>query len=131
MGRGKGRAASADVSTVREILGGGGGEAGYGRPEDGGVWTAKTVKQPPQQPADSWRPPLALNPRLHLRLIADDALGPVELRIMPHADVPRYKAHARHLGRGLLVRRVCTGGARGSATLRRSDDPPDTFGLMV
>ena len=26
-------------------------EAGCGRPEDGGVWTAKTVKQPPQQPA--------------------------------------------------------------------------------
>ena len=26
-------------------------EAGCGWPEDGGVWTAKTVKQPPQQPA--------------------------------------------------------------------------------
>ena len=26
-------------------------EAGGGRPEDGGVWTAKTVKRPPQQPA--------------------------------------------------------------------------------
>ena len=26
-------------------------EAGCGRPEDGGVWTAKTVKQPLQQPA--------------------------------------------------------------------------------
>ena len=25
-------------------------EAGYGRPEDGGVWTVKTVKRPPQQP---------------------------------------------------------------------------------
>ena len=34
--------------------GGGGGrhsEAGYGRPVDRGVWTAKTVKRPPQQPA--------------------------------------------------------------------------------
>ena len=30
-------------------------EAGYGRPEDGGVWTAKTVKRPPQQPA---QPPI-------------------------------------------------------------------------
>ena len=26
-------------------------EAGCGRPGDGGVWTAKTVKRPPQQPA--------------------------------------------------------------------------------
>ena len=26
-------------------------EAGCGRPEDGGVWTAKIVKRPPQQPA--------------------------------------------------------------------------------
>ena len=26
-------------------------EAGCGRPEDGGVWTAKTVKRPLQQPA--------------------------------------------------------------------------------
>ena len=26
-------------------------EAGYGRPVDRGVWTAKTVKRPPQQPA--------------------------------------------------------------------------------
>ena len=26
-------------------------EAGCGRPEDGGAWTAKTVKRPPQQPA--------------------------------------------------------------------------------
>ena len=26
-------------------------EAGYGRPEDGGVWAAKTVKRPRQQPA--------------------------------------------------------------------------------
>ena len=26
-------------------------EAGCGRPEDGGVWTAKTVQRPPQQPA--------------------------------------------------------------------------------
>ena len=26
-------------------------EAGCGRPEDGGVWTAQTVKRPPQQPA--------------------------------------------------------------------------------
>ena len=36
-------------------------EAGYGRPEDGGVWTAKTVKPPPQQPvqpqyANYWAP---------------------------------------------------------------------------
>ena len=30
-------------------------EAGYGRPVDRGVWTAKTVKRPPQQPA---RPPI-------------------------------------------------------------------------
>ena len=30
---------------------GGRSEAGYGRPEDGGVWTAKTVKRPRQQPA--------------------------------------------------------------------------------
>ena len=29
------------------------GEAGCGRPKDGGVWTAKTVKQPPQQPAQA------------------------------------------------------------------------------
>ena len=27
------------------------GEAGGGRPEDGGAWAAKTVKRPPQQPA--------------------------------------------------------------------------------
>ena len=27
------------------------GEAGYGRPVDKGVWTVKTVKRPPQQPA--------------------------------------------------------------------------------
>ena len=30
-------------------------EAGCGRPEDGGVWTAKTVKRPRQQPA---QPPI-------------------------------------------------------------------------
>ena len=30
-------------------------EAGYGRPVDGGVWTAKTVKRPRQQPA---QPPI-------------------------------------------------------------------------
>ena len=30
-------------------------EAGWGRPEDGGVWTAKPVKRPPQQPA---QPPI-------------------------------------------------------------------------
>ena len=30
-------------------------DAGYGRPEDGGVWTAKTVKQTRQQPA---QPPI-------------------------------------------------------------------------
>ena len=30
-------------------------EAGCGRPEDGGVWAAKTVKRPPQQPA---QPPI-------------------------------------------------------------------------
>ena len=41
--------------------GGGGGhtqkdsEAGYGRPVDRGVWTTKTVKRPPQQPA---QPPI-------------------------------------------------------------------------
>ena len=42
----------------KATCGGGGGsrtrkrsEAGCGRPEDGGVWTAKTVKRPPQQPA--------------------------------------------------------------------------------
>ena len=28
-----------------------GGGGGCGRPEDGGVWTVKTVKRPPQQPA--------------------------------------------------------------------------------
>ena len=36
-------------------------EAGCGRPEDGGVWTARTVQRPPQQPtqpqyADYWAP---------------------------------------------------------------------------
>ena len=30
-------------------------EAGYGRPVDGGAWTANTVKRPPQQPA---QPPI-------------------------------------------------------------------------
>ena len=29
-------------------------EAGYGRPVDRGVWTAKTVKRPRQQPAGPW-----------------------------------------------------------------------------
>ena len=31
-------------------------EAGCGRPEDGGVWAAKTVKRPPQQPAQPSTP---------------------------------------------------------------------------
>ena len=38
------------------------GEAGGGRPEEGGAWAAKTVKQPPQQPAQprhaNYRAPL-------------------------------------------------------------------------
>ena len=33
-------------------------EAGHGRPVDRGAWTAKTVKQPPQQPA---QPPIRAN----------------------------------------------------------------------
>ena len=49
--------------------GGGGGapphsEAGYGRPVDRGVWTAKTVKRPRQQPAQ---------PPIHQLLGAADA----------------------------------------------------------
>ena len=45
--------------TINKRYGGGGGrtrkhrEAGCGRPEDGDVWTAKIVKRPPQQPAQS------------------------------------------------------------------------------
>ena len=55
-------------------------EAGCGRPEDGGVWTAKTVKRPPQQPAppqyaNYWAP---LTRKRH---------------ILPHPAQPQYTNH--------------------------------------
>ena len=54
--------------------------AGCGRPEDGGVWTAKTVKRPPQQPAQPqyanyWAP---LTRKRH---------------IPPHPAQPRHTNH--------------------------------------
>ena len=65
--------------------GGGGGtrkhrEAGRGRPEDGGVWTAKTAKRPPQQPAhpqyaNYWAP---LTRKWH---------------ILPHPAQPQHTNH--------------------------------------
>ena len=55
-------------------------EAGYGRPVDRGVWTAKTVKRPPQQPAhpqyaNYWAP---LTRKRH---------------IPPHPAQPRHTNH--------------------------------------
>ena len=55
-------------------------EAGCGRPEDGGVWTAKAVKRCPQQPAQPqyanyWAP---LTRKRHT---------------MPHPAQPRYTSH--------------------------------------
>ena len=55
-------------------------EAGCGWPEDGGVWTAKTVKRPPQQPprpqyANYWAP---LTPKRHT---------------MPHPAQPQHTNH--------------------------------------
>ena len=55
-------------------------EAGCGRPADGGVWTAKTVKRPPQQPAhpqyaNCWAP---LTRKRHT---------------MPHSAQPRHTDH--------------------------------------
>ena len=55
-------------------------EAGYGRPVDGGVWTAKTVKRPPQQPAhpqyaNYWAP---LTHKRH---------------ILPHPAQPQHTNH--------------------------------------
>ena len=55
-------------------------EAGYGRPEDRGVWTAKTVKRPRQQPAH----PQYANywaPLMHKR------------HIPPHSAQPRHTNH--------------------------------------
>ena len=47
-------------------------EAGCGRPEDGGVWTARTVKRPPQQPAQPqyanyWAPLRANGTSCHIQ----------------------------------------------------------------
>ena len=55
-------------------------EAGCGRPEDGGVWTAKTVKRPPQHPAQHqcdnyWAP---LTRKRH---------------ILPHPAQPQHTNH--------------------------------------
>ena len=55
-------------------------EAGCGRPEDGGVWTAKTVKRTPQQPAQPqyanyWAP---LTRKRH---------------ILPHPAQPQHTNH--------------------------------------
>ena len=55
-------------------------EAGFGRPEDGSVWTAKTVKQPPQQPAQPqfaiyWAP---LTRKRHM---------------LPHPSQPQHTNH--------------------------------------
>ena len=55
-------------------------EASYGRPEDGGVWTAKTVKRPLQQPVQSqyanyWAP---LTRKRH---------------IVPHPAQPQHTNH--------------------------------------
>ena len=55
-------------------------EAGCGWPEDGGVWTAKTVKRPPQQPAQPqyanyWAP---LTRKWH---------------ILPHPAQPQHTKH--------------------------------------
>ena len=55
-------------------------EAGYGRPVDRGVWTAKTVKRPPQQPAhpqhaNYWAP---LTRKRHT---------------MPHSAQPQHTNH--------------------------------------
>ena len=52
-------------------------EAGYGRPVDRGVWTAKTVRRPPQQPAQpryaNYWPPLTR-----------------KRHTMPHSAQPRH-----------------------------------------
>ena len=55
-------------------------ETGCGRPEDGGVWTAKTVNQPPQQPAQpqytNYWAPLTRN-----------------RHILPHTAQPQHTNH--------------------------------------
>ena len=53
-------------------------EAGYGQPVDGGVWTAKTVKRPPQQPA---QPPIR------------QLLGAADTRTAPHATFSTVPTH--------------------------------------
>ena len=57
-------------------------KAGCGQPEDGGVWTAKTVKRPPQQPA---QPQYANYWALLTR----------KRHILPH---PSQSEHANHWG---------------------------------
>ena len=59
-------------------------EAGCGRPEDGGVWTATTVKRPPQQPA---QPPVCQP------LGAADAPHPAQPRHTNHWALRTRKRH--------------------------------------
>ena len=68
------------VNINKTLRGGGVSEAGYGRPEDRGAWTAKTVKRPRQQPAhpqyaNFWAP---LTRKRHT---------------MPHSAQPRHTNH--------------------------------------
>ena len=55
-------------------------EAGYGRPVDGGVWTAKTVKRPRQQPA---------HPPIRQLLGAADT----QSAHLPHPAQPQHTDH--------------------------------------
>ena len=80
-------------------------EAGCGRPEDGGVWTAKTVKRPPQQPAQTQ------NPNLHSFACAGRSVTPLNGQgehVCPHAQTAsNATTTAATQGRGWGEASIC------------------------